>query len=427
MKRQIRKLLLASITLVAALAVFAAPAYANYVISAPTLFSTIDGGPDDADGVVNGCFVYSGGDFIVTATGSLLHNDNWSGSVPNSSARDICTNITAGGILIQGAVQAENLTSGGSGGNITMTASGSIELQGGATVSSSRVASGGTGNGGNITFITTDVDSEVAIDSGATVKADAANGNAGDISITAPKAITVDGTVSANGTGNSTGGDITLTATGPEGDTTIGTGGKVLSETATTRGGDITITAPRYISIDGTVSSKGSANGTGRGGAIWIDSGCTLTVGDNGIVSSEGKDAGADLVHLEGCDVFIYGLVQSTGPGHQPGNPNNNSVVARDCFDADGGDESNATRPDKPVNSTACVEIWAGGDLVIDSTGVHKGEVNADTAQSGGIQGIGWIDLIARGDITINGDSTGVFAIHANQTLGNGHGGPITI
>ena len=109
---------------------------------------------------------------------------------------------------------------------------------------------------------------------------------------------------------------------------------------------------------------------------------------------ARGNDAGADLIHLEGgCHVVINGLVESTGGGHGiPNNPPNH------CY----GPVGNPSRPDKPQNSTACIEVWAGDSLVIGATG----EVNADLGLIGSNQGISWIDLFARGDIAINGDGS---------------------
>src|SRR5262249_43768830 len=157
--------------------------------------------------------------------------------------------------------------------------------------------------------------------------------------------------------------------------------------------------------------------------------GCNLTVSDTGLVSSRGSDAGADLVHLEGCAVVINGLVESTGPGHSiPNNPPNS---CDDVAPIMGSVRRNpVTRPGKPSNSTGCVEIWSGSTLVIDSTGTHKGEVNTDIGFGGGPQGRGWIDLLANGDIKIIdgpgndrdinpcGTLTHIsFAVHANGGL----------
>jgi hypothetical protein len=73
-------------------------------------------------------------------------------------------------------------------------------------------------------------------------------------------------------------------------------------------------------------------------------------------------------VHLQGLRREDLGLVESSGPGHKL--PLDNLC--------------NVNRPGKPANSAACVEIWSGTTLEIDSTNGHKGEVNADTGQAGG-------------------------------------------
>jgi hypothetical protein len=127
-------------------------------------------------------------------------------------------------------------------------------------------------------------------------------------------------------------------------------------------------------------------------------------------------------VHLQGCVVNIFGLVASIGPAHE-------GFAGNLC--------NSPNRPGKPLNSGACVEIWSGTTLTIDSTGTHKGEVNADTGQSGGSEGSSWIDILANGAITIRGNATAppagnnsttpAFAVHANQTVGSGHGGTITV
>jgi hypothetical protein len=127
-------------------------------------------------------------------------------------------------------------------------------------------------------------------------------------------------------------------------------------------------------------------------------------------VTSQGKDPGADLVHLQGgCDVLIEGKVESTGPGHV--RPPVNRCHA----------------PDKPANASACVEVWSGGTITVNASSNLKGEINVDTAQSGGVNCCAWIDLFAIGDIAIKGDTGGVFALHANQlNLSNSFGGWIT-
>ena len=207
--------------------------------------------------------------------------------------------------------------------------------------------------------------------------------------------------------------------------TTTANGSKITSVSPCGRG-EIILTGVN-VDVDGDVLSEGTTT-QGRGGPITVNASCNLIITDLGSVVSKGKDPGADLVHLQGgCVVTVFGLVASTGPGHTPTAP------ANKC--------NSINRPGKPVNSRGCVEIWAGDLLVIDATAPHNGEVNADTGQNGGPEGIGWIDLFSkRGDIVIKGDTGGTcqnigfptytpcYAVHANQFLGDlGHGGIITI
>ena len=220
-----------------------------------------------------------------------------------------------------------------------------------------------------------------------------------------------------------------------DGDIDLQTGSKIQSNGLA--GGFIQLltSGSHTADIDGVVESIGTNSGQGAvqapgGGPITIRAGCKLTISDTGIVRSRGSDSGADLVHLEGCVVEVFGLVESTGPGHAVPN-----TPANSCSDAPStGPRRNplggVLRVGKPQNSTGCVEIWAGTTLLIDSTSTHKGEVNADVGFTGGTQGRGWIDLLANGTITIN-DGAGndrdfgagsctihtTFAVHANGGL----------
>lgn len=216
-------------------------------------------------------------------------------------------------------------------------------------------------------------------------------------------------------TGGGAGGTIALTAL--TGMITTEQGSLITTD-ANCPAGEIIILAD-IIDINGKVSAYGKLSGSGLsragGGPITVKASCALAVGDTGVISSKGKDTGADLVHLEaGCDLIIYGLVESTGPGHAiPNSPPNR------C--------NSAFRPDKPPHSTACVEVWSGYFLLIDNRGSHNGEVSADTAQFGGTNGFGWIDLFSKDEIEVLAASTGTFAVHANALLPNATGGLITV
>jgi hypothetical protein len=230
--------------------------------------------------------------------------------------------------------------------------------------------------------------------------------------------------ISASASGGGNGGNITITvgdflATPPTGDFTMQNGSQILVNSATGTAGSIVINVAHFADVDGLVQSKSGLTGTGAnqapgGGPITINAGCNLTVSDTGVVSSEGRDPGADLVHLQACVVEIDGLVQSFGPGHAvPVNPINH------C--------DHANRPDKPTNSTGCVEIWAGDSLTLDSV-THNGQINADIGLGGQVGGRGWIDMFARGPVLILGDTSGTaFDVHSNQGGTNGFAGIIHV
>ena len=245
--------------------------------------------------------------------------------------------------------------------------------------------------------------------------------------------------IHSNNTGGScnqalnTGGNITLTA-GTTGKFIQEDGSKIDSISPCGRG-EIIITA-QDIDIDGEVLSQATRTGH-RGGPITVKALCSLNESDTGTIVSRGLDEGADLVHLEaGCQVTIFGLVASTGPGHKLNSDARCNAPARPGTNNPAADPPALNHP----YSTACVEIWAGQNLLnpglpailIDSRPPHNGQVHADTAQSGGIAGNGWVDLFARGDIEINGDTIGTpaglpFAVHANQYRSSGHGGQIRV
>ena len=357
---------------------------ADQTISVARTFASLDGSAgEDDDGVVNGVFTKNG-NLTIADGGSITCNDP---ALPAAASACPITLAVSGDLLIEagGAIFAENRVNGGLGGDITITVGGDFTMEGpsggnpGAIVSS-RKLSGGTQLGGDIEIVVGGVTLDRSVD----------------------PAIGVCNT--------------------PDGDILIETGATITSDSATGKAGDIALYAGHDIQIDGTVRARGQTT-QGHGGAITIDACCDLLIGDTGVVSSQGADLGPDRVHLEGCVVRIFGLVQSTGPGHAAAQPL--------C--------TPPNRPGKPANSTACVEIWSGTTIIIDSTGTHKGEVHADVGFAGGSSGRGWIDILANLDIVLN-DGTGndfnnplipspqtPYLVHANMALGNGIGGLLLV
>ena len=364
---------------------------ADVTISVPTTFNSLQ---------VGGTFTVTG-NLLITSTGSITCNDNATDQPPGpiGNSADACpiTIVVTGDLFMQAgsSIDAENKIDGGAGGDITITVGGNLTLEGtsgvtpGAIITSRKTCPPnqpcGEADGGDILILV----------GGVTITPDPVDPNAPAIGVCGDD---------------------------PTGDIFIGIGATIISDSAASRAGDIALYAGRNITVLGTVQAQGYTTG-GHGGAITLDACCDLLIGDTGVVSSTGLDPGPDRVHLEGCVVIIYGLVQSTGPAHAGPQPN--------CI----GPE----RPGKPANSSACVEIWAGTTLTIDSTGTHQGEINADVGFSGGANGLGWIDILANDNILINDGTSNDFVnaaipgpqspylVHANMALGNGNGGVILV
>ena len=277
---------------------------------------------------------------------------------------------------------------------ISLVVSGSMEMKAGSAILAENNSGGG--NGGNIA-ITVEGD-------GLTLEG-AAGGMPGAVISSRKNAGTETG---------GHGGDILIIVGSLCGSGNIDVqAGALITADANGEAGAIGMFSGLEIAVDGTVRSRGMTT-TGRGGPITI-AGCGgIRTGTASAVSSRGGGPGADRVHLEGSTVEVRGLVESTGPGQERANGRNL------CNDP--------VRPGKPVNSTACVEIWSEGPIRIDAGGGNTGEINADTGFSAGVAGTGWIDILSQhGEIAIAGDADAPYAVHANQGLTNGHGGSIQV
>ena len=143
------------------------------------------------------------------------------------------------------------------------------------------------------------------------------------------------------------------------------------------------------------------------GGPITIKGGCSMLISGTGIVSSQGIDPGADLVHIEGCEVEILGLVESTGAGHAF--PKRGIAVIR------------SGNPPYRFERSQFFERLRRGLVGYDPSIVNA--VQGTTARSMPTwaspvarSGRGWIDLFARGDISITGNAR--YAVHSNAFSG---------
>src|SRR3989344_3231656 len=174
------------------------------------------------------------------------------------------------------AFRAEKTANSGSGGGITVRSGGALTLAGaaggppGALIPSSRTTTAGSGNGGDIAITAA---GPVVAETGAAIAADNAGGRAGAIALTSQGTVVINGAITA------------------------GPSRTVLSQTMLT--GE---------ALDGGNTGQ-------QGGAISItafaDRELCLTVGEDGLIVSQGEDPGAAKVTLAACGIEINGLVAS--------------------------------------------------------------------------------------------------------------------
>ncbi len=300
--------------------------------------------------------------------------------------------------------------------SITITVSnGDLTMQAGSQITAENTVAAGGVDGGTISITVPDGDFTM-------------RGSGGTPIPLPPSCVTVAGAcVSSSDVpgGGGKAGNITIKVgnfpnTPAVGVFTMEPGSAVLANSQRGSGGAIVVSAGLQMEVDGVVRSFGGISGTGAGqpnggGPISLDSGCALEVSPDGVVSSEGEDPGADLVHLAGCEVTINGLVRSAvrlSGGH---------VLPA------AGNKCNASPADHPLGGanafTACVEIW-GNNVTINSILPNLGVVSADGIRANRA----WIDIFATKNVTINNDFVGRFSVHANSALQtNNFGGLITI
>ena len=238
-------------------------AFAHSVtITGTQTFASLDGSASDHDGSANGVFTVHDGDLAVD--GVVNCNDDGGGDHACSMAFAVSGSMSLGS---GGALYAENRSGGGTGGAITLTVGADLSLAGTAVVSTaSRSSSGSTGGA-----ITANVTGGISLASGATIDSGSANARGGAILLAAGGAVSVDGNI----------------LSGPSRTflpTRLGGGAALDGGSSNTIGGAITISSVTFVEP-------------------------ALTVGPNANIVSQGADAGAGPVTLDGCGIGVKGLV----------------------------------------------------------------------------------------------------------------------
>lgn len=310
-------------------------------ISSPATFASLDGSVLDDDGSANGTFTVNG-DLTLNGTGSITCNDT---GAPNNSACPIKISVSGNLLMDPGtSILAENQVSGGNGGNIDITVGRNILLKSpsgstqGAKISGARTTTGGSGNGGNVNI---SAQGTIDFEPGTIVSsANEGGGKAGDITISSNSPMSLDGLISAGPTntvlstkltdfvlerGNTTqrGGKITITCvSGQVPGVTVSTDGVIVSQGEDPASDTITISGCG-INIFGLVASVGKkSNGSvGNSPQVILKSGDGVYVNGSNL-GSTGVNQGkirADYVIGEDqipnkVDIFAKNNISIFGP-----------------------------------------------------------------------------------------------------------------
>jgi large exoprotein involved in heme utilization and adhesion len=365
----------------------------------------------------------------VTATGQLTIEG---GGEVSSSTFGLGTvgdvTVHAGAILISGfdpgdtfpsGIFAENV-SGGAGGNagsVNVTATGQLTIEGGGAVASS---ASGLGNGGDVTvragtILISGVDPSDTFPSGifSNSLSDGAGGNAGSVNVTATGQLTIEGggEVNSDTLGLGNGGNVTVHAGAilisgfDPGDTfPSGIGAESDSSGSGGNAGSVNVTATGQLTIDGGGEVSSSTFGLGNSGDVTVHAGAILI---SGVDPSDTSSSG------------IFATSNSTGSGGNAGSVN---VTATGQLTIEGGGE--VTSDTFGLGNSGDVTVHAGAILIsgVDPSDTSSSEIGADSESSGSGGNAGSVNVIATGQLTIEGGGT-----ISSSTFDTGDGGQITV
>jgi filamentous hemagglutinin family protein len=378
--------------------------------------------------------------------------------------------ITTGSLsLTNGAAISSDTYGRGNAGNIILNARETItfdsvgdkNLPGGRA--SSTVGSNGIGNAGNISVNAR----ALFLKNGGQLNAESfGQGNAGNITINTADTVAIDG-VGINGLdsgvgtfGNGNGGDIQLST----GTLSLTNGGK-LSSFSSANAGNITVNARDAITIDGIgsnrrpswiASSLQSGGAGGKGGDIQLTTN-SLTVSDGGQLLSftSGRGNAGNINVTTGSFSLTNGSKLLSGTAGR-GNGGNITINARDSVRFDGaGNSQNSTGAYSTVESRGAgnagninvttrslslnngaqisastsgqgnagnITIDAGDSVKFDGAGNSQNPTGAySTVESGGVGNAGNIN-VTTGSLSLNNG-----AQISATTVGQGNGGDISI
>ncbi|NER35907.1 MAG: S-layer family protein [Oscillatoria sp. SIO1A7] len=367
--------------------------------------------------------------------------------LPADRAGDIDINATGSIALTEGSSIANIVqpNSTGNGGNIKVTAGGSVSLAGASQFITSTF---GRGNAGNVAIaagetISFDGSSEDGLfSSGAFSSVNrSAIGNGGDITLTANSAIVSNGgQLSTNSFGEGDAGNISLTA-----NSAIVSNGGQLSTSSFGEGdaGNIAIAANNTVTFEGTNSRASSIldfGGVGNGGDITISTG-SLTVRDGGQlrVDTAGQGNGGNLkivargnVSFDGNPTGAFGRVDLGGIG-RGGNieieasslsvSNEAQLQVLTLAEGDAGNITITTSDRVSLNDGSILSqvlfsgVGNGGSIAISTGSFSAIDGGRLSAVSAGVGNAGSINIVARSRVDFDGSNA--LSSASQEAVGN--------
>ncbi|OGZ98478.1 MAG: hypothetical protein A3C07_02615 [Candidatus Sungbacteria bacterium RIFCSPHIGHO2_02_FULL_47_11] len=254
--------------------------------------------------------------------------------------------------------------------------------------------------GSSFDYSATNPNSNVVVKSGGELKSPTDGGTNGELTIDTDCDLTVEsgGKITAV-KGNGTGGTMTINAR----NFTVDDGGAVSagSTVSNQNGGSIDLTTVNDITINGNVS----ANGHDRGGSVIATAGGDVSVNGSSLTATGANKVGGDILLTATGDIDVPGLISTSGKD------SGGTIILL----ADGS-----------------LAVPAGGSILAESTNKNGGSIEVVVDGAGDISGTlsvngkdgnGLVVMTIQDDLTVSG--TGL--ITANSTSGSKDGGTIGI
>jgi hypothetical protein len=290
-------------------------------------------------------------------------------------------NLNALTLIFSGSGYAINANAGaqGVGGNINITGLGAVTIGTGAGAVELTADGAGTGAGGNISVTgqpVTVAGAYIAVNGGTS-----SNSDAGDITLLSNGAgssgvLTVTGTLSANGIGSGTGGQVVL-----QGASVSINGAQIEANGGTSGSGNevsVTSTGTAATSISGsTLLEALGGTSSGNGGNVILASGGALTLGTGVSLSSIAQSAngnGGPISVTSANGMTLNGIINSSA-GTSSGSAGNvtltDNTSGGSVFTVTSPTSLKAINADSPTTTTHGVKFIAStGNLTVTSTGL---------------------------------------------------------